>query len=149
MVSRIQNGSHMNHMAVKCFEIQLSGETLDKFRRRIRSALMTLKLVGGNGVLMPDFAFDSEDESLKSLNDKGEEVIDKDKMEARSESTAEEFATMMFLYKAEERKFQDRLLLYEQADKDGNGVLFPKMMATAYEVYMLHQQRQAKKGGSK
>eukprot|EP00957_Ditylum_brightwellii_P010910 826845-Ditylum_brightwellii.AAC.1 len=55
---------------------------------------------------------------------------------------AEEFATVFFLYQADQHTFREWLLVYEQQDEDGYDSTFPKKVGNAYKAYIHHQSRQ-------
>eukprot|EP00957_Ditylum_brightwellii_P054617 4138141-Ditylum_brightwellii.AAC.1 len=54
---------------------------------------------------------------------------------------AEEFATMFFLYQANQRTFGECLLVHEQQDEDGYDSVFLNKVGNAYEAYIHHQSR--------
>eukprot|EP00957_Ditylum_brightwellii_P037710 2852214-Ditylum_brightwellii.AAC.1 len=98
------------------------GETLDGFRKRIRVAIDNLSLAGGDGVIQPNMS--------------GTGLV-----ETYDTDIAEEFATMFFLYQADQRTFGEQLLVYEQQDEDGFDSVFPKKVRNAYKAYIHHQSR--------
>jgi hypothetical protein len=131
-IKKIKSGLHPSRNKMRFYFMKLkelfqvrqeNNESLNAFRKRIRSAIDTLSLAGGDGVLQPTF------DSLASAST----TFDKD--------LAEEFATMFFMYQANQRIFAKRLLIYEQQDEDGNDI-FPKKMGNAYEVLAHHSARQ-------
>eukprot|EP00957_Ditylum_brightwellii_P008315 629453-Ditylum_brightwellii.AAC.1 len=79
---------------------QEGGETLDSFRKRIRVNIDNLSLAGGDGVIQPNMTGTEQ-----------EKTYDPD--------ITEQFATMFFLYQADQRTFEERLLVYEHQDEDG------------------------------
>ena len=102
---------------------QENNETLQSFRTRLRSAMSTLKLIGGDAVFQPNVKDDPIDRS----------VYDTD--------LEEEFITMTFLYQADQRVFGERIKGYEQDDEDGRTEAFPTELGNAMDIYMNVQQR--------
>eukprot|EP00957_Ditylum_brightwellii_P033588 2545845-Ditylum_brightwellii.AAC.1 len=86
---------------------QEGGETLDGFTQKIRVAIDNPLLVGGVGVIQPNMT--------------GTGLV-----KTYDTDIAEEFATMFFLYQADQCTFGERLLVYEQQDEDGYDSAFPK-----------------------
>ena len=103
---------------------QETGETLDSFRKRIRNAMDTVFLAGGENVFQP--LLDGS---------RGNGTFDED--------LCEQFATMFFLYQTDMRIYCDHLTDYEKADEDGNTSAFPMKMGRAYEAYIHHGARNA------
>ena len=132
-IKRIKSGMNSSRNKMRVYFLKLkelmltrqeTGETLDSFRKRIRHAMDTVVLAGGEKVFKP---------LLEGSEESG----------TNEEDLYEQFATMFFIYQTDMRIYRDRLTDYEKADEDGSTNAFPVKMGRAYEAYIRHGARNA------